>query len=173
MSRDPGLFGDGEGAPIGVSPGEGGEDQGELEAGFFGEVRERSTRRGRPPGARNRKTKDFERLYNALGFEDPLLMLGKLISSDPRDVGALAGMEAGDVLALQVRAAGELAPYLHGKKPTEIQITDERLPVLIVATDANQLAQAQQLLEERKALSIGAPLVEGEAKEINGLEGEE
>lgn len=144
------LFGDGEGAP----------------SGFFGDVaRAGEKRHGRPPGARNRHSADFEKLYYALGFEDPLLFLGRVIQADPRDLAKLTGGKSGDMLALQVKAAGDLAPYLHGKKPNVLELRDERLPTLIIVANSDQLAEAQQLLEERKALSAGSPMIEGETVE--------
>lgn len=129
--------------------------------------------RGRPPGARNRKSADFEKWYYAAGFKDPAQLLAEIVSADPLALARVAHVPLGEAIDLQRKAAVDLMPYLHGKKPTELVVTDERLPVLIIAGDQNQLDQARQLIEERKALSIGSPVVEGEAKEINDLEGEQ
>lgn len=179
MTGEDGLFGDEEGAPT----------------GFFDAVAEAGERRGigRPKGARNRKSVDFERLYYAKGYRDPLLVLGEIISADPRALQAMAIEQAAqlgqvevvgrgenahlvievptllEVVDLQRKAAIDLAPYLHGKKPTQIEVTDERLPTLIIVTDTNQLAEARQLLDRREAMSLGTPMIEGEVLENAGV----
>lgn len=161
MSGDDTLFGDEEGAP----------------SGFFDAVAAAGERKGigRPRGARNRKSVDFEKLYFAKGYKDPLLVLGEIISADPRalqEMAYLLGEEKPDlmtVLDLQRKAAIDLAPYLHGKKPTQIELVDERLPTLIIVTDSNQNAEARRLLEQREALSLGRPIIEGEVVENEGV----
>lgn len=161
MAEEPGLFGDDESAP---SP-------------FFkllGEAEERlgGRARGRPPGARNRKSVDFEKWYHAAGFKDPAVLLAEVISADPLALARVAGVKLGEAIELQRKAAVDLMPYLHGKKPTEVVVTDERLPTLIVVTDTNQLEEARQLLDRRQAaLSAGSLLIEGEAVEKPGNAG--
>jgi hypothetical protein len=77
-----------------------------------------------------------------------------------------------DIIKEQHRVAGELAPYLHGKKPVEIAIIDERLPALIINLGTDQL-EAGMRLADAKAMSIGRPVEDAEYSEINELgEGE-
>jgi hypothetical protein len=181
MAEEPGLFGDEEGAP---SP------------GFFDAVAEAGERagvRGRPKGARNKHSVEFEKLYYAKGYRDPALVLGELVSADPRALQAMAledelqrwrdaggegpkprGPGVMEMMGVIVDAADRLMPYLHGKKPTEIVVTDERLPMLMIITNSNQLEEAQQLLAERQALSAGVPLTIEQTPANPGLsEGEE
>lgn len=179
MAGEGDLFGDGEGAP----------------SGFFDAVAAAGERKGigRPKGAANRHTAEFEKWYYARGFKDPAQLLGELVSTDPRALQAMAienaaavgltrtvgtGEEAHlvlevpgliDLVDLQRRAAVDLLPYLHGKMPTRIEIADERLPTLIVVTDTNQLDEARQLLEHRQALSAGQLLEPGETPAIPGF----
>lgn len=160
MAEEPGLFGDEEGAPSPFF-----RRLGEAEEAMGGR------RPGRPPGARNRKSVDFERWYHAAGFKDPAVFLAELVSADPMAVARVASVKVSDALELQRRAATDLLPYLHGKKPTEVVVTDERLPTLIVVTNSNQLEEARQLLDARQALSAGVPLIEGEASEKPGNAG--
>jgi hypothetical protein len=144
---------------------------------------------GRPKGSPNRKSIAFEKLYAAKGYRDPLMVMGEFISTDPRDLQAwlveheLAEVQMGktakpalaqlvDIIKEQHKVAGELAPYLHGKKPVEIQIIDERLPALIIDLGTDQLAEAREI-EAGKALSVGSPIEDAEASEINDLEGDE
>lgn len=162
MAEEPELFGDEQSAP---SP-------------FFkrlGEAEERlgGRARGRPPGARNRKSVDFEKWYHAAGFKDPAVLLAEVISADPLALARVAGVKLGEALELQRKAAVDLMPYLHGKKPTEVVLTDERLPTLIIVTDTNQMQEAEHLVEQRRqlALSAGSMLIEGEAVEKPGNAG--
>lgn len=176
MSGQDDLFGDGEGAP----------------STFFSAAAEAGERKGigRPAGARNKHTADFERWYYARGFKDPAQLLGELISVDPRALQALAienADEVGltklrgggenaqlvievpsllDLVDLQRRAAVDLMPYLHGKMPTVIEITDERLPTLIVVTNTNQLEEARHALEQREALAAGRMIEADETSAI-------
>lgn len=180
MAGEPGLF---EGNEGGEGPPE------DAPSDLFGAAAEAGerVRIGRPPGARNRKTKAFEDWYFAR-FKDPAVALGELVTMDPRALQQLLVEDRHSILEregklaevpgllelikLQLAAASELMPYLHGKKPIDINVTDERLPTIIVVANENQLDQARRLLEERRqaALSIGAPLVDAVVNEINDLE---
>lgn len=133
-------------------------------------------RRGRPKGAANRKTADFADWYQAQGFKDPLVAQAQFLSSDPvalqawfaehertmRAIGKVVGLAVPaliDIVGEQMKCARDLAPYLHGKMPTKIEVTDERLPMLVLNLGTNQLAQAQEIAG-RNAMSIGRPLVD-------------
>ncbi len=153
-----------------------------------GEIAERRGR-GRPKGALNVKTKDFERYYGAMGYRDPLVAWAQFLTRSPLELQAwieeheraqvAVGKEIRDALPTlfdivqeQHRCAERLAPYLHGKKPVQVEIIDERLPTLIVDLGTNQLADAHRAAEQ-KALSVGAPALDTTTNEINDLEGEE
>lgn len=137
-----------------------------------------------------------------MGYRDPLKAMAEWLTADPvslqawfeeheqrtmsieatRDGEAEADVKAEvkvkDVPSLlaiikeQHAVAVALAPYLHGKKPVQVEIIDERLPTLIVDLGTNQLADAHRVADQ-KALSIGAPEPEPASNEINDLEGEE
>lgn len=160
-------------------------------SGFFDAVAAAGERKGlgRPRGARNKKTEAFEKWFYAKGYRDPAQVLAEIMTMDPRALQQIALDDAKargetrqlgtkenpievvsvpgilDIIEIQRKAAGDLMPYLHGKKPTEVVITDERLPILVVASGTNQMAEAAKLIEGRVVLSIGRP----EASEINEL----
>lgn len=173
-----------EGAPIGEKSGQA-EPGWEAESPFGGEATEAARKRiGRPAGARNKRDADAERWYFAKGFVDPLQRLGELVSEDPRVLQAWFAEHAGfdsddklrtppsllEVVRMQIAAAGELMPYLHGKKPLEVVVGDERLPMLMIDLGTNQLAEGRAIGAAR-ALSIGSPEPEAEASEIKDLKG--
>lgn len=163
---------------------------------FFDAVAAAGAKRGagRPLGARNRKTEAFEKWFYARGYRDPAQVLAELMTMDPRALQQIAledkiargeTQQIGskddpiqmvtvpglvEILDIQRKAAVDLMPYLHGKKPTEVVITDERLPILVVAAGTNQMAEAAKLIEGRAAMSIGQPL---DTSKIKDLEGDE
>lgn len=187
MSGEPDMFdaadaseGDDEGTPSGFF----------QRAAALGEGRRRP---GRPEGARNRKSVDFERWFYAKGYTDPAQILAEISSMDVLGLQALAIENAAglprqlakdgdgipthyvttvpsivELLELKRKAAGDLMPYLHGKKPNQEDEKDERLPRVIIVTGDNQLAQAGRIAAG-KALRLGTPLLDGEAKEIKDL----
>jgi hypothetical protein len=148
---------------------------------------------GRPAGAKNRKTAQLQKLYAGRGFKDPTMWQGELLTMPPvelwrwfrgeaakaADELGLLGVERGELLAgaptlaecieLQRKIAADLAPYLHGKMPIRIDHGDERVPVLIIRGDTDQVA----IRREREALSVGAPIVEGEMAETSHSEGDD
>lgn len=160
MAGNADLFGEEEGAPTGDFPEKSAFEQAVEDAG------EKLGRPGRPRGARNKRDVDFERWYGAMGFKDPAQFLAEMVSGDPLALRELvkANSPGGkgtpgllDVIKVQIAAAGELMPYLHGKKPTEILVSDERLPSLIIDLGTNQNAIGAGIAAA-KALSAGSPL---------------
>jgi hypothetical protein len=101
----------------------------------------REKRRGRPPGARNKRTDDLARYLLQFG-EDPLVGAMKLATTQPeilieaskqekvhsfRKDGApnlvIERMTYAEAQALIMRARELIAPYIHGKKPVQIDHT--------------------------------------------------
>lgn len=137
------------------------------------------SRLGRPAGATNRKSKSFEKWFFAMGFKDPAVYLAELYSADPMALRAAIGGETTlkEVVDLQVKAAGELMPYLHGKKPTDLSdVPDEQLPHLFIMAGTDQLEQGNVILETRKraqaALSAGTLIEVSENKDLAGSDGD-
>lgn len=131
-------------------------------------------RPGRPKGALNRKTKDFEKFYQAKGFRDPLVAMAQWLTSDPVELQAWfqdherSVTRSGkkkvrpmpsllEIIKEQHAVASVLAPYLHGKKPVEVAIIDERLPHLVIDLGTNQLEEGEAIAG-RKALSLGSTI---------------
>jgi hypothetical protein len=143
-----------------------------------------SRRRGRPKGAINKRTADFRDWYQAQGFKDPLIAQAQFLSADPDALQAwfaerertlkAIGKQVGkavpaliDIVKEQMACARDLAPYLHGKMPTKVEVTDERLPMLVLNLGTNQLDQAKAIVHGR--MSIGAPIVEAVSSDIKDL----
>lgn len=161
MSEDGDLFDDGAGdderTPSPISQALEGKGQ--------------AKRAGRPKGAKNRKTEQVQAYYHARGYTDPLLILAEIANADPLALAqVIGGKEPRKAAFDAIRgAASELMPYFHGKMPVKVEVEGGQLPVLVIAAGTNQLDQARELAEKR-ALSIGAPVVEAEPSEINDLD---
>ncbi|MDZ7824082.1 MAG: hypothetical protein U5K75_08620, partial [Ahrensia sp.] len=155
-------------------------DVDELEALRKGQ---RGRGRGRPAGARNKKSRDFDVWYRAQGFLDPMEASARWLSLNPLDLQAwfieneraqkavgkqtvLAVPSLMEIIKEQLGEAERIRPYLYGKKPIQVQIMDERLPALIVNLGTNQLEQGAQI-EHRKVLSVGSPLGHGAVQNVN------
>ena len=148
---------------------------------------ERRRGRGRPKGSANRKTQDFAAWYEAQGFKDPLQLQAEFMSADPvalqaffiehertqKAIGKMFGQAVpslADIVKAQMDCAAEIAPYLHGKAPVRVVVEDERLPVLVINSGTNQIAQAEAVAAA-KGLSLGRPLLELTPSKINDLGG--
>jgi hypothetical protein len=97
---------------------------------------------GRPPGSRNRRNLKFAQ-YFIEKFGDPLDVMGEIMSM-PLDV-LIDQMEAAqggdakhkpvraiDAMRLKMEAADKAAPYVRGKQPISVEVTDRKDLVLVV-----------------------------------------
>lgn len=125
---------------------------------------------GSRKGVPNRRTEDFRRYYASLGFTDPLLFLGHVISLKTGDLARELQCKAGEALEVQRKAASDLAPYLHSKQPAKLDVGGgEALPVLVV----RELDSAASIRAGRAAgsLAIDDDLAErlGRDEQYQGL----
>jgi len=121
-------------------------------------------RAGRPSGAMNRKTKALADYLTGLGYTDPAIVLAETYSRPVDELADALGCDKLEAFQLQQRAAAELMPYLHGKMPLEVKVTEQRLPLLIMDLGTNQLEQAA-LGHGPQALSIGRLIEDAETLE--------
>lgn len=90
----------------------------------------RKKKQGRPVGARNKRTDDFEAYIRQFG-SDPAVTLMEIQSTAPemlversRQIDPIKRrMSYADAQALRVRCAEGLMPYLHGKMPVTVDAT--------------------------------------------------
>nr|WP_321457243.1 hypothetical protein [uncultured Cohaesibacter sp.] len=147
---------------------------------------------GRPKGAKNRKTQAIEKLYRTKGLRDPLIYQGQFMSSDPVDLlrqfialegdlrgltldKAMAAWKAGtlpgvpsiaEIVAMQIKVADQVTPYLYGKKPLQTEEDTERLPMLFI--DLGDDSRSGTIEGDEGLLSIGQ-MLDDESKQNQSL----
>lgn len=105
---------------------------------------------GRPRGAISRQTAEFRRWYLSR-YAHPLEVLGAAISRPVEALAAELGCTRLEAFDRQIRAAVELAPYIQGKMPVSIDLT-QRSDVHLVIPGVN--APATDDLGEALAMVI-------------------
>lgn len=87
--------------------------------------------RGRPAGSRNRRTQDWAE-YLLSRYRSPLVVLAETYSRPAAELAAELGCSRLEAGQMQLKAAAELAPYLHGKMPVEVNLSGRANLVLSV-----------------------------------------
>ena len=114
----------------------------------------RVRRRGRPKGVPNRRSDDVARMVAAHG-PDPLVFLARTMAET--EEAMLARSFANDPVkqrlrwaearAMRIRAAEALLPYVHGKKPVQVDMSFSGLSDLVIAGVTHSDAQVAQIIE--------------------------
>jgi hypothetical protein len=76
---------------------------------------------GRPKGARNKRSEQLGRLV-IQQHGDPILFMASIYGRPLDQVQALAACSRKDALQLQIMAAREVAPFVHGKMPVAVDL---------------------------------------------------
>lgn len=148
--------------PLGVVAELGEDPQGEP-------VAER--RGGRPAGARNRKTKEWVE-YLQRRYPSPLVALAETYSRPVAELARELGCTRLEAFDRQIEAAKHLAPYMHQKLPTAIEVgTPEGIPLWLAVSPAMaaEVGARDALIDEEGRLSLEAA-VEGSS---DGQEGDQ
>lgn len=122
---------------------------------------------GRPAGSRNKRTKDFERYILQNGNRDPALILAEIASTPPEVLvqrsavmdPAKKALTYGAAQALRTRAAEGLMPYMHGKKPVQVELrADGDFNLIIPGVNVSQ--------EDADRAAAGEFVLEGEFTDV-------
>lgn len=141
-------------------------------------TRSREAKRGpgRPPGSANKRTEDLRRFILSR-FRHPVVALTEIYSMPVEELAAYVGCDKLDALALQIKAAAEVAPYVDSKMPARIQVTDrDRLPAFGLEFAGGQVSVTDPAGNKLSLLDLAARakdamhqrLIEGEAIKSNG-----
>lgn len=133
--------------------------------------------RGRPKGARNRRTDEMVRYLNTFG-SGPLVGLARVVNAisfgpdglpDFRELAQALGMKRKEAAAFWQTCAVQLAPYMHQKLPTAIDVTGDSAGSLVVVNFGAQQGEPDSDLNELLGGHLG-DIIDGE---LAGGEGEE
>ena len=114
-------------------------------------VVDRRRGRGRPPGARNRRTAKFRDQILAMG-PHPAIALQRAYSRPVELLAAELECTKLEAFGVQVRAAAELLPYVEGKQPVTVDLRQHHDAVIVMAGApgvgaAELMAAAEQAVE--------------------------
>lgn len=107
-----------------------GGDFDELDVLDHAREKRKASAGGRKPGSKNKRTRDFEKYILQNGNRDPALILAEIASTPPEVLvqrssvmdPAKKQLTYGAAQALRTRAAEGLMPYMHGKKPVQVEV---------------------------------------------------
>jgi hypothetical protein len=89
---------------------------------------------GRPTGARGKRTKEWQRWFQATG-KLPLEFLSEVYRQDTAQLAADMGCDAKDALRMQISAAEACLPYVEQKMPIAVEdVSEGQRPVIVVGT---------------------------------------
>jgi hypothetical protein len=124
--------------------------------------------RGRPKGATNLRNEQLFDYLEAQGYKNPVVRLLEIVSADPLKMR----LPLKEAMALQVRAAEALLPYMLAKKPQAMLVAKQVQHFMIAGDLTAQYGQTVQT-EEYQWFSEATPVREGEGvsqASDNGLE---
>jgi hypothetical protein len=117
---------------------------------------------GRPAGSVARKTAEWA-AYMLARYRSPLVVMAETFSRPTRDLAEELSCTPLEAFELQMKAAAELAPYVHSKQPTGLQLD--------AAPDAPVMLAVSPALAARMGMATEPREIEGEAVEDQGLGG--
>lgn len=141
------------------------------ELGVFADrevVLQSARRRGRPPGAVNKRTGDFAKWL--LGFgPHPAVTMMRIQGMRTEDLAKIINAKPIEALDRQIRCATELLPYLEGKQPIAIDINAklEGLGTLVIAGVTHSEAEVAEILAGE---FVEVPDEAAETADFRGLE---
>ena len=83
----------------------------------------REKKRGRPLGARNKRSDDFAAYILQNGGADPAIFLGRAIATPTEVLMEASGKSYLECYDRQIRCAEALQPYFHSKKPVAVDLS--------------------------------------------------
>lgn len=139
----------------------------EFQGGDAGEGGKRGP--GRPAGAKNRRTGEIvDYISRRYGF--PLERLAQIYSADTGELARELGLKRGEALAEQRAAAAAALPYMHQKRPIEVDVSNKGVFELTIVESVK--GEAARVINAH-AVDLGALVSASEAEDGEDPEGEE
>ena len=152
------------------------EDFDELDVLDHARQKRKAAAGGRKPGSKNKRTKDFEKYILQNGNRDPALVLAEIASTPPEVLmqrsavmdSSKKALTYGGAQALRQRAAEGLMPYMHGKKPVQVELrADGDFNLIIPGVNTSQ---ADASAAAAGQFVLGGAVEDGEFTEVEGEE---
>lgn len=124
---------------------------------------------GRPPGAVNKRTADM-RDFILSRYRSPLEVLAQTYSRPVAELAAELDCSLEDAFKAQLFAAKELAPYVHGKMPVEVDLKGRGI-VPLVLNVSQEMADAMPHAVEDGGFVLDLTPVEGDPENDDKSEG--
>lgn len=96
------------------------------------EVAQARRGRGRPKGARNRRTSQMLEYLEALGYEPPILKLARVAAADTKTMALALGCKRIEAFDRQLKALEALMPYWHQKLPQSLEVDARTVTALFL-----------------------------------------
>lgn len=153
-----------------------GGDFDELDVLDHARAKRKAATGGRKPGSKNKRTKDFEKYILQNGNRDPALILAEIASTPPEVLvqrsavmdPAKKQLTYGAAQALRTRAAEGLMPYMHGKKPVQVELrADGDFNLIIPGVNTSHADASAAAAGE---FVLGGAVEDGEFTEVEGSE---
>lgn len=96
------------------------------------EVAQARRGRGRPKGARNRRTNQMLEYLEALGYEPPILKLARIAAVDTKTMALALGCKRIEAFDRQLKALEALMPYWHQKLPQSLEVDARTVTALFL-----------------------------------------
>jgi hypothetical protein len=90
-----------------------------------------ATGKGRPPGARNRRTEEWVR-YLLSRYRSPLVGLLEIYSRSAQELAEQLHVERGEAARMQLQAMIAALPYLHQRLPLAVDVKSDSRGLLVV-----------------------------------------
>lgn len=108
---------------------------------------------GRPKGARNKRTQEWADFI--LGrYRSPLIVMAEIYSRPVEELAHETGLKRSEAIALQLRAAEALAPYVHQKLPTAIDLDAKGIVELNIGVDTQLVQMIERAQEEQNIIIV-------------------
>lgn len=126
--------------------------------------------RGRPAGARNRKTTEMIEYLEALGYEPPMLQLAKVARADTRALAAALRCSRLEAFDRQQTARVALMPYWHSRMPIEAVVqTRASIGIVLGALPGEPMTGAVAGDEEGAASLLALAMDDEENQQVSGV----
>ena len=116
-------------------------------------------RRGRPPGAKNKKTEELRAYLERTG-QMPTEYLASIYRANTAELATKLGAKKHEVVKMQVAAASALLPYTEAKVTADMNVQQNIAPVMLVSDEtARAMSKQGVIVDNDGGYSVAPPVV--------------